>query len=435
MTPSHDQGFHLAQLGRHSFSDRLPPQREPSSPRLRAHVREAEECERLGPAEAPSPAVLDSEPPKLDQARLLGVELQAEPGETLHQVRVEPLGVSTMLKADNEVVGKPHDDHVTVSLPPSPLPGPKIEDMVEVDVREQGGNRRPLRGSLLAGRPRAVLDNSRVQPFLDEPQDPLVRDAMLDEPPHPSVVDGVVEPTDVSIEYPVHLPLLDPDRQRIQCIVRAAPGPETIREAEEVHLVDGVQHLDDGPLEDLVLQAGDAERPKPPVRLRYVHPSRWSRPVGAAVDPTVQILEVGLQVLPVGTPRHAVCARSGPWVQRPIGCPQTIQRDVVQQRCEPRFPVLLCNSAHTSQRTGRLTITTRRATAGPPGSRAWRLNACPGSLTARGPLTARDSAASDVAFRPLGRRRHPEPMISRLNDPAYVSLCQRFACVLTGADA
>src|SRR5664280_370904 len=117
MTPSHDQGFHLAQLGRHSFSDRLPPQREPSSPRLRAHVREAEECERLGPAEAPSPAVLDGEPPKLDQARLLGVELQAEPGETLHQVRVEPLGVSTMLKADNEVVGKPHDDHVTVSLP------------------------------------------------------------------------------------------------------------------------------------------------------------------------------------------------------------------------------------------------------------------------------------------------------------------------------
>src|SRR5664280_1269673 len=72
--------------------------------------------------------------------------------------------------------------------------------------------------------------SSTRAPFLDEPQDPLVRDAMLDEPPHPSVVDGVVEPTDVSIEYPVHLPLLDPDRQRIQCIVRAAPGPETIRE-------------------------------------------------------------------------------------------------------------------------------------------------------------------------------------------------------------
>ena len=70
-----------------------------------------------------------------------------------------------------------------------------------------------------------------------------------------------------------------------------------------------------------------------------------------------------------------------------------------------------------------------------PGSRAWRLNACPGSLTARGPLAARANAASDVAFRPLGRRRHPGLMISRLNNPAYVSLCQRFTCVLTGAGA
>src|SRR6267154_2130143 len=64
--------------------------------------------------------------------------------------------------------------------------------------------RRLLWGSLLACRPRAVFDHSRAQPFLDEPQDPLIRDAMLDEPPHPPVVDGVVEATDVSIEYPVH---------------------------------------------------------------------------------------------------------------------------------------------------------------------------------------------------------------------------------------
>src|SRR5450759_297400 len=97
--------------------------------------------------------------------------------------------------------------------------------------------------------------------------------------------------------------------------------------------------------------------------------------------------------------------------------------------------LLILDDGQHLPRAARLTITPRRATAGPPGSRAWRLNACTGSLTARGPLTARDNAASDVAFRPLGRRRHPEPMISRLNNPAYVSLCQRFACVLTGADA
>ena len=33
-----------------------------------------------------------------------------------------------------------------------------------------------------------------------------------------------------------------------------APGPESVREAEEVGLVDGVQHLDRGALEQLVFQ-------------------------------------------------------------------------------------------------------------------------------------------------------------------------------------
>ena len=64
----------------------------------------------------------------------------------------------------------------------------------------------------------------------------------------------------------------DPDRQRVQRIVLAAPRPESVREAEKVLLVDGVEHLDDGPLDDLVLQRGNAERPLPPVRLLDVHP-------------------------------------------------------------------------------------------------------------------------------------------------------------------
>jgi hypothetical protein len=58
--------------------------------------------------------------------------------------------------------------------------------------------------------------------------------------------------------------------------MRAAPRPEPIGEAEEVLLVDGVEHLDDGPLEDFVLQRRDAERPEPPVRLLDVRPARWT---------------------------------------------------------------------------------------------------------------------------------------------------------------
>jgi hypothetical protein len=47
-------------------------------------------------------------------------------------------------------------------------------------------------------------------------------------------------------------------RPGFERVVRAAPWPEPIGEAEEVLLVDGVQDLDDGTLEELVLQGGDA---------------------------------------------------------------------------------------------------------------------------------------------------------------------------------
>jgi len=77
---------------------------------------------------------------------------------------------------------------------------------------------------------------------------------------------------DIRVEHPAHPLALDPGRQRIQRIMRAAPRPEPVRESQEVRLVDGVEHPGDGPLENLVLQRRDAERPQPPVRLRDVRP-------------------------------------------------------------------------------------------------------------------------------------------------------------------
>src|SRR5438034_11105692 len=50
-----------------------------------------------------------------------------------------------------------------------------------------------------------LLQHAGVQPFLDEPHDASVRDAVLDELHEPSVVDGIEESTDVDVEHPVHL--------------------------------------------------------------------------------------------------------------------------------------------------------------------------------------------------------------------------------------
>jgi hypothetical protein len=52
-----------------------------------------------------------------------------------------------------------------------------------------------------------------------------------------------------------------------------------------------------------------------------------------------------------------------------------------------------------------------------------------------GPTSVSHNAAGRVAFQPELRCRHPEPLISRLNSPAYTCPCQRFACTLAGTDA
>ena len=133
--------------------------------------------------------------------------------------------------------------------------------------------------------------------------------------------------------------------------MRAAPWSEPVGEAPEIHLVDGVEHFDDGPLNDLVLQRGDAERSLPPVCLRDVNPTTRCRPVAPCLDPCVQILKVDLQVLPVIGPRHPVHSRRGLWTDRPVRLPESAETDVVQQRCEPCFLVCSCYFTHTFQRT------------------------------------------------------------------------------------
>ncbi len=133
--------------------------------------------------------------------------------------------------------------------------------------------------------------------------------------------------------------------------MRPAPGPKPVREAQEVRLINGVQHLDHRPLKELVLQRRDSERPLPPIWLRDVRPPRRPRPVAPAMDPGMQVLEVALQVLPVVTPCHPVHPRRGLGLQRPIRRPQAFDINMVQQRDEPRFPVLLRHSAHAIQRT------------------------------------------------------------------------------------
>jgi hypothetical protein len=136
--------------------------------------------------------------------------------------------------------------------------------------------------------------------------------------------------------------------------MRAPPRPESVGEAEEVGLVDRVQHLDRRPLDELVFQRGDAQRPLPPVGLGNVRPLNRLRSIRPALQPSGQVRQVLLEGLPVVLPGLAVDPGSGVSLQGEVRRSQVVDVvDVVQKRCEPHLLVTLRDLPYPLQRTGR----------------------------------------------------------------------------------
>ena len=100
-------------------------------------MREAEKLERLRLAEPTRLAIPGGVPSELDQPRFLGVQLQAELREPVAQISPEPLGVLPMLKPHHEVISETRDHDVAVRVPSPPLVSPEVEDVVQVDVRQE----------------------------------------------------------------------------------------------------------------------------------------------------------------------------------------------------------------------------------------------------------------------------------------------------------
>src|SRR5271163_2903596 len=96
----------------------------------------------------------------------------------------------------------------------------------------------------------------------------------------------------------------------------AAPRTKTIREAEEVLLIDVVEDGDHCVLDDLVFQCGDPKRTFPSVAFLDVNPSRWKCPICAAMHPAVQVGKPALQPGFILLPRHPIHA----------GCSLALQR-------------------------------------------------------------------------------------------------------------
>src|ERR1700682_3674698 len=141
---------------------------------------EAEEVERLRLAKPRPFPLLRRSAAELDQTGLVRMQGQRKLRQPIPQFRLKPLGIGLVLKAGNDVVGIAHQDDVSLGMVASPPLRPEIEDVMQVNVRQQG------RGNAPCGVPVSVwvTSPSSITPafshFADQVNEAAVNDPMLD---------------------------------------------------------------------------------------------------------------------------------------------------------------------------------------------------------------------------------------------------------------
>src|SRR5258708_14326738 len=131
--------------------------------------------------------------------------------------------------------------------------------------------------------------------------------------------------------------------------MRAATGPEPIRKALKVDLIDLVEDRHHRLLDDFVLQRRDAQRTLPPVSLRYKDSSRGFCPIRSTVHPIVQIDKSILQSSFILFPPHAIDTRRSLTLECVEAVAEQFDAHMVEQSAEPFLFPFPCCSSHTVQ--------------------------------------------------------------------------------------
>src|SRR6266850_1683069 len=144
--------------------DRLAPSRQHASRGLTAHVRQAKNVDGLRCPLATPRSSFHRIAATLDEARLVRVPFEGERATSLPQVAQARLGRVCGLTAGNDIIAGPHDHDVSPGVSASPLGGPQITAVVEVQVRQPRAGTTPLGRPFLLMAPWPILPHARVAP-------------------------------------------------------------------------------------------------------------------------------------------------------------------------------------------------------------------------------------------------------------------------------
>jgi len=144
------------------------------------------EIEGLGLPLAPAVSILNGKPSKLDQPGLVRrrtsnlpallvpqlwvkpMHLQAELRHPLLKIALELLSFRPMLESQDEVVGVPHDHHVSFGTLHPPSLDPKVERVVKIDIGQKRTDTSALYRPYFPAPVLPVFQYTGSEPFLDQ---------------------------------------------------------------------------------------------------------------------------------------------------------------------------------------------------------------------------------------------------------------------------
>ena len=102
---------------------------------------------------------------------------------------MKPLGIGLVFKAGDDVIGIAHQDDVPLGMVASPPLSPEIEDVMQVDVRQQRRGNAALRRPHLWPGHLPAFHHPSLKPFTNQADDALVADPVFQEPDQPILAD------------------------------------------------------------------------------------------------------------------------------------------------------------------------------------------------------------------------------------------------------
>ena len=232
---------------------------------------------------------------------------------------------------------------------------PEIENVMQVEIGQDRRNHRPLRSPFLGLDPPSFFHHARLHPFLNQTDDPFVAYPVLDEL-DPAMSCSTLSKNDRMSRSSTQFTFLrDPDVQRVQCIVLAAPRPESIRKTQKVLFPDLVENCP--PPRSWTTLSSSAAMPNGrclPSGFGIQTLRDGLRLICPAMDSPVQVAQSLLQAVSIFFPRHAVHSRRCLLFQAVVTIPEQFDIHVVQQSGELELPCsLLLPVAHGPARLAR----------------------------------------------------------------------------------